>query len=65
MALLGFVKVNILAKDCGVIAPDFTRVIAKIEKYRYVRLVEKQDESVNLQDNASCVGLENNRTARL
>ena len=64
-AMYGFVKVNILAKDCRVIAPDFTRVIAKIEKYRFVRLVEKQDSSVSLQDNPAHVGLENNRTARL
>ena len=64
-ALFGFVKVNILAKDCRVIAPDFTRVIAKIEKYRYARLDEKSDQFVSLQDDSAHVGLGNNRTARL
>ena len=63
--LYGFVKVNILTKDCRVVAPDFTRVIAKIEKYRFVKLVGNQKETVCLQDDSTSSGLGSNRTARL
>ena len=64
-AMYGFVRVNVLAKDCSAIAPNFTLVSARLEKYRNVNLGVRRGEPLSVDCESPRPGLDNNRAARL
>ena len=65
ICLYGFVRVNVLGKDCRSLVPDFGRVVSRIEKYRHITLDGSRDDSLSFESDTTSAGLGNSRTARL